>query len=816
MPQDSENWTLLQTLFDLAERTPEPDRERVLAEHCADPELRRRVITILHGASLDEPAKAPDSNPSPGRIGPYSLIRLLGAGGIGSVYLAERILGGTPHRVALKVLSPHAAGPSFVERFHREQHILASLDHKNITRMLDAGMSDDGQPYLVMEYVHGVHLDQYCDSQKLGIRERIELFLQVCDAVAYAHRNLIVHLDLKPSNVLVNDEGTVKLLDFGTSKLIQTDSLLTTTVLATPAYASPEQLRNEPVTTACDIYSLGAVLFDLLAGRRATEKASAAVMFERAMTEAEPERLPDAVTAEAAKTRGVAEDRLRQLLTGDLATITAKCLRPRPKDRYPSVDAFAEDLRRYLDGRSVLARPQTAIYRLGKFVRRHRVGVTAALVAAALLIGSVSYATWRQHQALREAQRAERMQTFMHQLFRLANSNYTGKPAVTIPEFLQLGVKILPDYIRNPADLLQAKIALAESTYDNGDLSDASTIFRQTAVTARSMGNTDAEAESEAFAGHIAFSQGDVNKGRQLTADALRLSRQPGVSAIVRVRAAIYYAWNRDNYFLSDEDLRLLRYAADEARRNNLPLHEKADAIHELGNNLLYRGHIAEAQQLENEALALLKQDPSSLCDQSEIYGELAETKQLNLDYQNALTLWQRSYDGYSACSGADGREAISMVAYEARNLVYMGRAPEAVRLLEPSRPYWEKLPDPYGRWGVFAVSLANAYVAVGRYKEAEDLISTVMKRAEKVSASWTHGYGEYVWAGSLAGQQRYEEALTHAENATKDWNAIPASMTLNPEDYRRLSDLRHLLVDIRAHLGSPPSPLPASSPHAN
>jgi eukaryotic-like serine/threonine-protein kinase len=150
MPQDSENWTLLQTLFDLVERTPEPDRERVLEEHCADPELRRRVLTILHGASLDEPANAPASNPSPGRLGPYSLIRLLGAGGIGSVYLAERILGGTPHRVALKVLSPHAAGASFVERFHREQHILASLDHKNITRMLDAGMSDNGQPYLVM------------------------------------------------------------------------------------------------------------------------------------------------------------------------------------------------------------------------------------------------------------------------------------------------------------------------------------------------------------------------------------------------------------------------------------------------------------------------------------------------------------------------------------------------------------------------------------------------------------------------------------------------------------------------------------------
>ena len=165
MPQDSENWTLLQTLFDLAERTPEPDRERVLAEHCADPELRRRVITIQHGASLDEPTKAPDNNPSAGRIGPYSLIRLLGAGGIGSVYLAERILGGTPHRVALKVLSPHAAGPAFVERFHREQHILASLDHKNITRMLDAGMSERRPTLPGHGIVDGVHLDQYCDQK---------------------------------------------------------------------------------------------------------------------------------------------------------------------------------------------------------------------------------------------------------------------------------------------------------------------------------------------------------------------------------------------------------------------------------------------------------------------------------------------------------------------------------------------------------------------------------------------------------------------------------------------------------------------------
>ena len=156
------------------------------------------------------------------------------------------------------------------------------------------------------------------------------------------------------------------------------------------------------------------------------------------------------------------------------------------------------------------------------------------------------------------------------------------------------------------------------------------------------------------------------------------------------------------------------------------------------------------------------------------------------------------------------------MLAYEARNLVFMGRAPEAVRLLEPSSPIGKNCPILMVVGEIFAVSLANAYVAIGRYKEAEDLIIAVVKRTEKLSASWSHGYGEYIWAGSLAGQHRYEEALTHAENATKDWNAIPASMTLNPEDYRRLSDLHRLLVDIRAHLDSPPNPVPGSNPHAN
>lgn len=817
MHQDSENWNLLQELFYLAEETPDEDRERVLREHCPDEALLQRALDLFRSSSAlgDAQPATPASDAASGRIGPYSLIRLIGSGGLGSVYLAERIIGGAPQRTALKMLAPHTAGPSFIERFHREQHILASLDHPNITRLLDAGLTESGQPYLSMEYVDGEHLDAWCNARQLAIVERLRLFLQVCDAVAYAHRNLIVHLDLKPPNILVSQGGVVKLLDFGTSKLIQTNSLLTTTVMATPAYASPEQLRNEPVTTACDVYALGAVLFELLTGRRPYANSSVAAMIERAISEQRPESLLNAISAEGAKCRSVTEARLRQLLAGDLQTMVQKCLEPRPADRYGSVDALAQDVTRYLDGEPVLARRQTAIYRLGKFVRRHRVAVTASMAAAALLVGSVGYAAWRQEQALRAGQRAERMQTFMHQLFRLANSNYTGKPAVTVPEFLQLGVKLLPDYIRNPDDLLQAKLALAESMYDNGDLDGAKAIFQHTAATARSLGNADAEAESEAFAGQIAFSEGDKKGGMQFTADGLRASQRPGVTPAVRVRAADYYAWNRENYDLADEDLRLLRYAADEARRNNLPLHEKADAIHLLASNLEYRGQTDEAERLDDEALGLLDQDPASVCDKAEIYGELAAVKELNLDFQGALPMYQRAYNGYSTCSGADGREAISMLAYETAALTELGRAPEAVRQLEQARPAWEKLPDRYCRWGIFAISLSRAYIAVGRYQEADVLLSQVMADCGKELALPATGLLHYYLAESLAGQHRYQEALLQAEQTQKAWSAIPTSITIKPQGYERISDLNHLFADIRAHLAALPHPSPESTPHA-
>lgn len=568
------------------------------------------------------------------------------------------MVGGTLQRSAMKVLAPHSAGPSFIERFHREEHILASLDHPNITRMLDAGMSDLGQPYLVMEYVDGVHLDAYCDAHKLGIAERLKLSLYVCDEVGYAHRNLIVHLDLKASNILVTSDGAVKLLDFGTSKLIQPDSRMTTTVLATPAYASPEQLRNEPVTTSCDVYALGAVLFELLAGSRPGHSASVAAMIERAIKEQEPERLPDAVTSTAAENRGLTENRLRQWLAGDLATIAQKCLNPRPRDRYPAIDLLTGDIRRYLSGRPVLARPQTTFYRLGKYVRRHRGAVAATLLVAIALLASAAYAGWRQEQAVREGQRAMRMQTFMYRLFKLANSNYTGKPAATVPEFLKLGVKMLPEYIKDPADLREAQMGLAESMCENGDLDSAQAVLTETIASAKAAKDISTEAESEAFSGNIAYLQGQMDAGEKLTAHSLELSRKPGVPPDVRVWSAIFYAWNRDdNGFRSDENLRLLQFAVKECQGNDLSPRETANALYMLGEDLELRGQLDEAERAFRQALQVYGQDPLALCDQSAVYGDLAYVTEMRGDVPASLPINQCAYDGYAKCSGADKRK---------------------------------------------------------------------------------------------------------------------------------------------------------------
>ena len=341
-------------------------------------------------------------------LGGYTLVSPIDQGGMGSVWLAERSDGRFKGHAAVKLLNASLLGREGEARFRREGTVLAKLTHPHIARLVDAGVSRAGQPYLVLEYIDGQHIDRYCDDQRLGIEERIRLFLDVQAAVAHAHANLIVHRDLKPSNVLVTGDGQVKLLDFGIAKLLGDDeamSMLTREggVALTPKYAAPEQVTAGQITTATDVYTLGVLLFELLTGQHPTGLAAGSpIEFVKAITVGKTLRLSSAalsedarLAAERAEQRATTPDRLHRLLRGDLETIVAKALKSNPAERYASVAEFAEDLRRVLEHQPITARPDTLRYRATKFVQRHWRPLAAAAAALAVLVAVVVFYTQR-------------------------------------------------------------------------------------------------------------------------------------------------------------------------------------------------------------------------------------------------------------------------------------------------------------------------------------------------------------------------------------------------------------------------------------
>jgi tetratricopeptide (TPR) repeat protein/tRNA A-37 threonylcarbamoyl transferase component Bud32 len=338
------------------------------------------------------------------RVGAYRILSLLGRGGQGAVYLAERADEQYERRVAVKVVS-RGLGSDLAHRLFRdERQILARLDHPGIARLLDAGTTGDGFPYFVMEHVQGKPIDVHCARARLPLRARVRLFRAVCDAVEYAHRNLVVHRDLKPRNILVDADGAPKLLDFGIAKLLEPGAAVAATVtvgaVMTPDYASPEQVRFEPITTATDVYSLGVILYELLTERRPYLVRTLALHeLARVICEEEPVR-PSTATA--------GDGRLSRELRGDLDTILLTALQKEPSRRYASVEAFSEDLRRYLEGLPLRARPASALYRAGKLVRRHRAGVAAAALVLASLVAGVVSTVAQARRAEAQRQRAER------------------------------------------------------------------------------------------------------------------------------------------------------------------------------------------------------------------------------------------------------------------------------------------------------------------------------------------------------------------------------------------------------------------------
>ncbi|HEX2166249.1 MAG TPA: tetratricopeptide repeat protein [Longimicrobiales bacterium] len=431
-------------LFERVIDLPADERAAVLDAACAGrPDLRARIESLLEidaetDSVLDRDPEhllsllLDDEDAADVTIGPYRVMSELGRGGMGVVYLAKRADGEFEKQVALKLVKRGMDTDEILARFRHERRILASLEHPNIARLYDGGASADGRPYLVMELVRGERITSYCDHHRLTIDERLTLFRTICAAVQHAHQKLVVHRDLKPSNILVSEDGTPTLLDFGIAKLLgdaddDTPHTRTGLRMLTPEYAAPEQMRGMPATTATDVYSLGAVLYELLAGRRPFEG--------RTPGEMDPDRMPEPPSAAAARiatdntspgravtahdiahARSTTAGRLRRRLQGDLDTITLHALEPDPSQRYGSVQQLLDDIERHMDGLPVQTRAPTFAYRARKFVRRHRSGIAAAAIILLTLTGGLAATLWQARQAALERDAAQRARSSSDQV----------------------------------------------------------------------------------------------------------------------------------------------------------------------------------------------------------------------------------------------------------------------------------------------------------------------------------------------------------------------------------------------------------------
>ena len=633
-----ERWKRIEAVLDDVLDLPRGEQAARLDTLCPDADLRAEVEAFLaadaeapgfldtSAAAFAAPLLQPDPHegaPSSAmddgaRIGPYRVVRELGRGGMGQVFLAERADGLFEQRIALKVLRGDIPNDTLRIRLRTERQILAQLNHPGIARVFDGGVTDDGRPYLVLEYVDGVPIDAYCERHTLPLRARLALFEQVCAAVHHAHRNLVVHRDLKPSNILVTDgpdgSPTVKLLDFGIAKLLEdaeadTERTIPLTQTGerwmTPHYAAPEQVTGGAITTSTDVYALGVLLYELLTGQRPFE-ALPAHEVARAVVETDP-------PPPSARAPGAA-------FSPDLDTVVLKALRKEPALRYASSEALGDDVRRFLDGRPVAARRPTWRYRARKFAGRHRGAVAAAVVALVLVVGGGLWHNARvtaerdraRAAALRaelEAQKAEQVAGFLASLFEAGNPVNTGGDTLTAYDLLDRGAARLDTLDAQP--VVQAEMAahIGEAYAWLGDTERARALLERAVRLHRPYATTDPAALAEALEKlgdfHVAIQR--HRRAIPLFEEALTLRRarpdEPARIAGTMRRLASALGENYDGPDLPDSVIALAREALHLLREHEAPAAETRAAQMELASLLWERGELEETAALYREAL---------------------------------------------------------------------------------------------------------------------------------------------------------------------------------------------------------------------
>ena len=813
----AERWPTVKSIFHAALALPPAARPAYLEQACGpDVDLRGEVTALLaedeHGETgaflLPQPARQTLlADASPGevpRIGAYRLVREIGRGGSGIVYLAVRDDREYRQRVALKVI--HHGSEDVRRRALQERQILASLDHPHIVRLTDGGTTKDGRPYLVMELVEGMPIDRYCNEHDLTIEQRLELMRLVCEALQHAHQHLVVHRDLKPSNVLVTESGQPKLLDFGIAKLLGSArelALMRTTApdqrLLTPVYASPEQLRGEAITTACDVYALGVMLYELVTGELPHTATHPAEMM-RQICEIDP-----ALPSLHITSRGQ-----RRRLRGDIDGIVMKALARAPKERYASADRLASDLARHLAHQPVLARRHTLFYRGFKLIRRHA-WASAAVVLLVLFAAAMTIQSFRATRALARADaeqvRASGVASFLLELFSAAAPNVAQGRTVTARDMLDLGALRVTSGVEH-APVMQATLmeTMAKAYEDLGEWTAAAALLEEAvAVRERVQGNAhpDLANSLEQLARVVSASRDDAT-ALALQRRALTIRRaaygaeHPAVAAALNGLGEVHYAaGNRD------AAERFFRQAL-EMRRHLLVDDPPATAevLHELASLLRDRGDLVGAEPLMRQALELKQRHLGERhTEVAFLENDLALLLLERGEPAAALPLLERSIETFRTLLGPDH----VWTSTTQKNLAKVYRAfgdleaAEAqLRQVLTQRRRVLPADSPHIAWA--AQELGQLLVERGDAVAAEELMrdSVDILRRTLPPGEWPIAGAEAALGVCLVAQGRYEEAEGLMLTAHRVYN-----QQLGP-DHQRTRRLGERLAELYAAWGRP------------
>lgn len=714
---DSARWQRMQKLFHEAADLPPSDWQSFLHSACAnDQELMSEVLAMLEqdtaGTSLldrrlaevaHQTMAAPSSLPVR-EFGPYRIIGVLGEGGMGVVYLAERTDLG--NQVAIKVLRDAWLSPSRRERFASEQRTLAQLNHPSIAQLYDADTLPDGTPWFAMERVEGIPLTEYCQKHNSPIEERLQLFRSVCEAVQYAHGNAVIHRDLKPSNILVKNDGAIRLLDFGIAKQLESldvplDQTMTGLRLMTPAYAAPEQIRGDRVGIHTDVYSLGVILYELLAGQLPFDlsnltPAEAATI----ITEHEPGK-PSAAIKRAGTKSGATS--LSKTAWADLDVLCLTAMHKDPQRRYRSVEALIRDVDHYLKGEPLEARADTLHYRMGKFVGRNRRAVTAAALVSAAVLGLVIFFTLRltkaRNTALAEAARTQRVQQFMMSLFQGGDEAVGPAADMKVLTMVDRGVQQAQALSTDPKVQAELYGTLGSIYQKLGKLDQAEPLLRQALEQRKRLfgPNSPEAAESLVALGRLRADQAQYEEAEKLIRQGLEIDRRllpPNHAAVIDAETSLGAVLiDRGNY---DQAIKILNQTVQIQSASQEQTPALANSLSELADANYYAGHYSIADPLYRRVLDMHRQlygakHPLVADD----LGNLGSVQQDLQYYIQAEQFYRQALDITQSYYGKDNPKTATDLNMLARSLLYQNKYDEATQMLQQALAIRERVYGP-------------------------------------------------------------------------------------------------------------------------